>query len=94
MILNSVLNSSQRRIADFDLVGNAAEEGLVGQVGRLQVRDEDDELLEGHLNLLAGGQRQEVVAVFQRNDPAIEQVGGRNPLPAEVVDQAGSRSCS
>ena len=36
---------------------------------------------------LPGGKREEIVAVFQRDDPAVEQLGRLDPLPAEVVDQ-------
>ena len=54
---------------------------------RLQVRREDDQLLERHLDLLARRQREEIVPVFQRNDPAVQQLGRLDPLAAEVVDQ-------
>ena len=75
------------RIVDLDLVRNAPQERLVRQVGGIQVRGEDDQLLERHLDLLAGGEREEIVPVLQGNDPAIEQLRRLDPLPAEVVDQ-------
>src|SRR5262249_39981659 len=45
------------------------------------------ELLEGNLELLARGQIEEVVTVFERHDPAVEQLLRAAQLPAEVVDQ-------
>ena len=74
-------------VADLDLVGNPPQERLVHQVARLQVRGENHQLVERHLQLLAGGQREEIVPHFQRHDPAIEQLRRLDPLAAEVVDQ-------
>ena len=48
--------------------------------------DEDDELLEGHLNLLAVRQIQKIVALFERHDPAIQKLIDAHLLPPEVVD--------
>ncbi len=83
---NRSRNSSSVGIEHFDLVGNAAQERVVDQVVRLQVGREDEELIEGHLDLLAVGQVQEVVALFERHDPAVEQLDDAHPLAAEVVD--------
>src|SRR5262249_53777303 len=44
---------------DADLVANTAKERVVDQVLRIKVGREDDELFEGHLELLARGYRQE-----------------------------------
>ncbi len=75
------------RIVHFDLVGNSPQKRLVRQVGWIEVGREDDELLERHLDLLARRNRQEVLAILQRDDPAIQQIGRLNALAAEVVDQ-------
>src|SRR2546430_1847068 len=75
-----------RRRLDADLVANAAEERLIDQVGRIEVRREDDEHVERDLDLLAGVQREVVDALLERNDPAVEEVFRRDALPAEVVD--------
>src|SRR5437867_5757731 len=75
-----------RRRLDADLVADAAEEGLVDQVRRVEVRREDDQHVKGDLDLLAGVQREVVNALFKRDDPAVEQVLRRDALPAEVVD--------
>ena len=75
-----------RRIGDFDLVRYAAQEGVVDQISRFQVGGEDDELIEGDLQFAAVGQVEEVVTLFERNDPPVEQLIDAHPLPAEVVD--------
>ena len=74
------------RVDDLDLVGNAPQERLVDQFARLEVRREDHQLVEGHLDLLAVGQVEEVVAFLQRHDPAVQQLVDPHPLAAEVVD--------
>ena len=74
------------RIEDFDLVGDAAQKGVVDQFLRLQVRGKDDQLIEGDLNLLAAGEIEKIAAFFQRHDPAVEQFVGAHPLPAKIVD--------
>ena len=74
------------RVRDFDLVRYAPEERFVDQVPRFEIGGEDDQLVEGHLDLLAVGQVEEVVAFFQRHDPAVEQFVGPHALPPEVVD--------
>src|SRR5262249_34371147 len=75
------------RIIHVNLVRNAAQEGFIHQFMRLDVGREDDELVERHLDFFAGGQRQEIIALFQRDNPAIEQFERVHPLPAEIVDQ-------
>src|SRR5437762_9159754 len=75
-----------RRSLDPDLVTDAPEERLVDEVGRVEVRREDDEHVERDLDLLTGVQREVVDALLERHDPSVEEVLGRDPLPAEVVD--------
>src|SRR5207248_4400106 len=53
-----------RRRLDADLVADAAKERLVDEVGRVEVRREDDEHVEGDLDLLAGVQREVVDALL------------------------------
>src|SRR4029079_7541878 len=75
------------RITDLDLVWNAAEECLINQFFRLKVRRKDNQLLERHLNLFAVGQREEVMPMFKRDNPAIQELIGRDSLAAEVIEQ-------
>src|SRR5438309_3670045 len=75
-----------RRRLDPDLVADAPQEGLVDEVGGVEVRREDDQHVERDLDLLAGVQRQVVDALLERNDPPVEQVLRCDALPSEVVD--------
>ena len=76
-----------RRVDDGNLVGNTPEERFIGQRRRIEVRREDDEGLERHLKFLAGGEGQIVDPVFQRHDPAVQQLLGPDALAAEVVHE-------
>src|SRR2546426_5439335 len=71
---------------DADLVADAAQERLVDEVGRVEVRREDDEHVERDLHLLPGVQREVVDALLERHDPAVQEVLRRHALAAEVVD--------
>src|SRR5947209_3054829 len=75
-----------RRRLDADLVADAAEERLVDEVGRVEVRREDDEHVEWDLDLLAGVQREVVDTLLERDDPPVEEVLRRDALPAKVID--------
>src|SRR5262245_18686575 len=77
----------ERRMANLDLVGYSPQESVVRKVTRLEIRREDNQLLEWHLNLLPRGQGQKVVPVFQRYDPSVEQIRSLDALAPEVVDQ-------
>src|SRR3712207_272865 len=59
-----------RRRLRQHFVLNTAEEGLVDEVARLEVRCKHDKDRERQLELLAGVQRQEVDPAFERNNPA------------------------
>src|SRR5581483_12202702 len=63
-----------RWVGHFDLVSDPPQERLVDQACRVQVGGEDDELIEGYRDLLAGLEIQIVLALLQRNDPAIEEI--------------------
>ena len=76
----------QVRRAHLDLVGKAAQERGIHKVFRLQVCGEDHQFLKRNTDGLAGVQLEIVNAALQRNNPAIEQIGGAHQLPAEVVD--------
>ena len=78
------------RIRHLNFVRNPAEEGVVHQVARFQVRRENDELIEWYLDLLAIGQVEKVIAFFERHDPAVEQFVNGHSLAAKVVDQKDS----
>ena len=86
MSFSSSRNSSSDGSTTSILYGNSPQKRFVDQILRLQVRREDDQLIEGNLDLLAVGQIQKVETFFQRHDPAVQQFVGAHPLPAEVVD--------
>lgn len=67
-------------------ITHASQERFVNQVSFIQVRGEDYELFERNLDLLTTVECQKIDAAFERQDPAIEQVLGRDALAAEVVD--------
>src|SRR5689334_6822446 len=79
------------RLGPWRLHGQAvpqpAQEGLLGQVSGSEIAGEDQELLEGDLDLLAGVQRQVVDPILEGDDPAVEEVARLNPLTSEIVDQ-------
>ena len=75
-----------RGVADLDFVRDAAEEGFVEQVLRLEVRREDEQLVERHLDLPAAREVEEVIMLLKRHDKAVEDVGAADALAAEVVD--------
>lgn len=77
---------AERRIGDFDFVGNASEEGFVDEIPRFAVGGEDDHLVEGKFHLTAGWEIEEVVSFFEGNDPAIEELIDGHLLSAEVID--------
>src|SRR5260370_22454853 len=72
---------------DFDLVADTTEEGVVNQVARVEVGGKDNQLLEGHFEFLSVGGGEIVMAAFQGQNPAVEQLLGADQLTAEVVDQ-------
>ena len=74
------------RRLDGETVAEPAEEGLLGEVGGVQVAGEDQQLLEWDLDLLAGMQRQIIDVIFQRDDPAVEEVVGLGLLMFEIID--------
>ena len=75
-----------RRIGDFDLVADAAEECFVPQFGGPQVRREDEEHVERYFECIAAVQGEVVDALFHRHDPAVEQLFGLDHLAAKVID--------
>src|SRR5439155_7644940 len=77
----------QRRILDRNLVRDAPQERLVGQRFGIQVRREDNEHVERHLEFLPRVEREVVVPALERHDPSVEQIFGTNALTAKVVDQ-------
>src|SRR5260370_15434317 len=68
---------------DFDLVADTTEEGVVYQVARIEVGGKDNQLLEGHFELLSVGGG-EIMTAFQGQNPAVEQLLGADQLTAEV----------
>ena len=56
----------------FHLGADAPEKGVVHQAPGLKIRGEDQELVEGDGELLTGVQAEEVLAVLQRDNPAVQ----------------------
>ena len=77
----------ERRVVDRNLVGNAAQERLVGQRRGIEVGREHRQHVERHLELLAGVQGQDSRPRLERHDPPVEQIVGPDALAAEVVHQ-------
>jgi hypothetical protein len=72
--------------ANLDLGLNPAQETGVDQFGRVHVGREDDQHLEGDLNLFSARQGEEIDSAIKGHDPAVQQFFRTNPLPSEVVD--------
>src|SRR5690606_33892674 len=77
----------QRGVPDLDFVRNTSQECFVREVLGFEVRREDDQLIERHLNLPPRGECEEVKAVLERDNPSIEERRGLDSLATEVVDQ-------
>jgi len=60
-----------RRTLGVHLVAHAAQERLIDEIRGLEVDGEDDEDRERHFELLAGLQRQEVLARLEGHQPAV-----------------------
>src|SRR5262249_60003502 len=69
------------------LVADTSQKCIVDQFLRIQVRREDNQLLERYLNLLTACHGQEVMPVFQGQNPPVEEFLRTDDLPSEVVDQ-------
>jgi hypothetical protein len=67
-------------------------ERSIHEIGGPQVGREDDELIEGHFEALAGMKLEEIDAALQRHDPPIENILGADELPAEVIDNESRAS--
>ncbi len=76
-----------RRVANFNFMAQAAQEGFVHQIFWGQVRGKDDKHVERDFHFAPGVQAQIIETVFQRDDPAIEQIARANLLAAEVVNE-------
>ena len=72
---------------ELDLVAEAAQESLVGDVLRAQVGREHEDQVERHLEVMAPARHERVLPRVHRHDPAVEQHGRLDALAAEVVDQ-------
>ena len=55
-------------------------------MGRVEVRRENQNLVERHFDFRAGDRRQVIVLFLERHDPAVEQIHRSHLLAAEVVD--------
>lgn len=74
-------------VENFDFVRDPAEEGVVDEVFGFEVGAEDHELIERDLDFLATADADVVVALFEGDDPAVEQFVDAHSLAAEVVDK-------
>jgi hypothetical protein len=75
------------RTGDFHLDLNTAQEGVINELGGVEVGAEDDEQLEGRDDGLPGIEAQEIDLALQGDDPAVEQVSRQDMLPTEIVEQ-------
>ena len=82
-----------RRLVEKHPVAHSAEEGRVGHVLHLEIGRDDQHQQERYMEHLACSQRQVIVLVLERDDPAVEQVARSDALAAEVVDHEGSAVC-
>ena len=67
-------------------MADAAEECLVAELGRTQVRREDEQHVERHFKRVAAVQREVIDALFHGHDPAVEQLLRLDHLAAKVID--------
>src|SRR5581483_9288291 len=72
--------------ANLDLGLNAAQKRRINQLGRIEVRREDDKHLKGNLDLLSTYERKKIDTAVERNDPAIEKLVRAHALAAKVID--------
>src|SRR5580700_3771076 len=84
--LEDATEGVETRRGHLDFVGQATQKGGVHQIFRLDIGGEDDELFKGNAETLAGVEFEVVDAVFERDDPAVEEGGGADELAAKVVD--------
>src|SRR5439155_18855556 len=63
-----------RRRLHLDLVLDASKERLVDERRRRAVRREDEEHIEGHLDLATVVQREEVDVAVEGDDPAVQEI--------------------
>src|SRR5207247_8658576 len=84
---------ASRRALRENLVANAPQERLVGELGRLQVRREDQQHDERNLDGLARLERQEIDPALERPDPSVQQIPRRAALPPEIVDHQNAAVC-
>jgi hypothetical protein len=68
-------------------MAQAAQKGFINQFFRRQIGREDDQHIKRHFHLAPGVQGQVIDAVFQRDNPAVEQVARADLLASKVVDQ-------
>src|SRR5262249_51574079 len=61
-------------VCRLDLVGNAPEECFVDELTGLEICREYNQLIKRYADFLAVGQTQEVISLFQRNDPAVQEL--------------------
>ena len=72
-------------IADLNLVAQTAQEGFIDKVFRRQIGGKNDEDIERNFHFAAGVQTQVIDAVFERNDPAVEQITRAHLLVADML---------
>ncbi|MCY1284667.1 hypothetical protein D9M70_335810 [compost metagenome] len=68
------------------LAAEPAQESLVAQLAWLEIGGEHRPYVERHREAHAGAQREHVDVAVQRHDPAVQQVGHADQLPAQVID--------
>ena len=66
---------------------DTSQKRIIDQCLGVEVGAEDNKLLEGHLELFTACNCEEIVPVFQRQNPSVQQLLGSALLAAKVINQ-------
>src|SRR5687768_16644550 len=75
------------RITNLDLMPQAAQEGFIHQVFRRQVCGEHNQNVKWDFHFASVVEGQEIYTVFERDDPAVEQITRAYLLASKVINQ-------
>src|SRR3989304_2070527 len=73
-------------VLEADLILNAAQEGFVGESGRIEIGGEDNEEVKGKIEFFAAGEGQEIHAAVEGDNPAVEKFFRADALAAEIIN--------
>src|SRR5579863_8552171 len=71
---------------EVDLVADATQKGVVGELDRIQVGGKYQRQIEQHRKVLPAMQPQVVASFFHGNDPSIKQHVSRHTLAPQVIE--------